>query len=346
MITAGVIGATGYAGSQLVALLASHPEVAITYLASHSYSGCTFGEIYPSLKAICDLPLQQEEIERAAELCDVLFLALPHGMASSKVTEEILAQCVVIDLGADYRLSDSSVYEAWYKTHHPSTHLLAQSVYGLCELHREAIKGAQLIANPGCYTTCSILTLAPLLAKGLVDPASIIIDSASGTSGAGRSEKVDFLFCEVNENYKAYGVATHRHTPEIEQELSRCLGDEVVVQFTPHLVPMNRGILSTCYANLKAGVGEAEIAAAYEAFYHDEPFVHLLGSALPETRFVRSTNVCAIGWRVDGRTGRVIALGAIDNLVKGAAGQAIQNMNIRFGIEETAGLTTAVASPL
>ncbi|HPZ15672.1 MAG TPA: N-acetyl-gamma-glutamyl-phosphate reductase [Sphaerochaeta sp.] len=346
MITAGVIGATGYAGSQLVALLAAHPEVTITYLASHSYSGRTFGEIYPSLKAICDLPLCEEEIEVASNLCDVLFLALPHGMASSKVNEEILARCVVIDLGADYRLSDSSVYAAWYKTDHPTTHLLAESVYGLCELHREAIRGARLIANPGCYTTCSILTLAPLVSHGLIDPSSIIIDSASGTSGAGRSEKIDSLFCEVNENYKAYGVATHRHTPEIEQELSRCQGEAVVVQFTPHLVPMNRGILSTCYANLKSGVSEKEIAASYEAFYGDEPFIHLLGSSLPETRFVRSTNACAIGWRVDNRTGRVIAIGAIDNLVKGAAGQAVQNMNIRFGIDETAGLTTAVASPL
>jgi len=346
MITAGVIGATGYAGSQLVALLSAHRHVTIGYLASHSHVGKHFGEVYPSLALLCNLPLQEEDIEAASQICDVLFLALPHGMASHKVTEEILARCVVIDLGADFRLSDYRVYQSWYQSDHPSSHLLAQSVYGLCELHRRAIRAAQLIANPGCYTTSSILTLAPLLGKALVDPASLIIDSASGTSGAGRSEKVDSLFCEVNENYKAYGVATHRHTPEIEQELSREHGAALVVQFTPHLVPMNRGILSTCYANLKQGVGSDEIESAYDEYYHGEPFIRLMGSSLPETRFVRNTNVCAIGWRVDERTRRVIALGAIDNLIKGAAGQAVQNMNIRFGLDETAGLAVAVASPL
>lgn len=346
MIRAAVIGATGYAGSQLVALLASHPAVSLTYLASHSYSGQYFGSVYPSLEPICNLMLHEEQIEEAAKISDVIFLALPHGMASFKVTSDLLAHCVVIDLGADFRLKDSSVYEAWYKTHHPSTHLLEESVYGLCELHRSAIEKAQLIANPGCYTTCSILTLAPLLSAGLIDHTSIIIDSASGTSGAGRSEKVDSLFCEVNENYKAYGVATHRHTPEIEQELSLLQNKEVVVQFTPHLVPMNRGILSTCYANLKDGVEEGEIGDAYRRFYQGEPFIRLMDRQLPETRFVRSTNVCAIGWRVDERTGRVIAIGALDNLVKGAAGQAVQNMNIRFGIDETMGLSTLVARGL
>ncbi len=346
MITAGVIGATGYAGSQLVALLSAHPHVCLTYVASHSYVGRRFGEIYPSLAPICDLLLKEEDIEEASLECDVLFVALPHGMASHKITEKILSRCVVIDLGADFRLSDRTVYEAWYRCDHPSSHLLSESVYGLCELHRAAIKGARLIANPGCYTTCSILALAPLVGKGLVDPTSLIIDSASGTSGAGRSEKIDSLFCEVNENYKAYGVTNHRHTPEIEQELSLQNGASVVVQFTPHLVPMNRGILSTCYANLKAGVGEAEIRAAYEQYYAGEPFIRLMGSTLPETRFVRNTNVCAIGWKTDDRTGRIIVLGAIDNLVKGAAGQAVQNMNIRFALDETMGLATAVASPL
>lgn len=346
MITAGVIGATGYAGSQLVALLSTHPHVRLDSVASHSHVGKRFGEVYPSLAPICDLPLVEEDIEEASLQCDVLFIALPHSMASHKVTDEILTRSVVIDLGADFRLRERTVYESWYRCVHPSSHLLAESVYGLCELHRSSIKGARLIANPGCYTTCSILTLAPLLGKGLVDPTSLIIDSASGTSGAGRSERIDSLFCEVNENYKAYGVAGHRHTPEIEQELSREHGAPVVVQFTPHLAPMNRGILSTCYANLKAGVGEEEITSAYEEYYQGEPFIRLLGSTLPETRFVRNTNVCAIGWRIDDRTGRVIAIGAIDNLVKGAAGQAVQNMNIRFGFAETAGLATAVAGAL
>lgn len=346
MITAGVIGATGYAGSQLVALLSAHPQVRLAYVASHSYAGKRFGEIHPSLSPICDLILKEEDIEEASLACDVLFVALPHGMASHKITDEILSRCVVIDLGADFRLSDRAVYESWYQCDHPSSHLLSESVYGLCELHRASIKDARLIANPGCYTTCSILALAPLVGKGLVDPTSLIIDSASGTSGAGRSEKIGSLFCEVNENYKAYGVTNHRHTPEIEQELSRENGASVVVQFTPHLVPMNRGILSTCYANLKGGVGEGEIKAAYEEYYQDEPFIRLMGSTLPETRFVRNTNVCAIAWKTDDRTGRVVVLSAIDNLVKGAAGQAVQNMNIRFALDETMGLATAVASPL
>lgn len=346
MITAGVIGATGYAGSQLVALLSAHPQVRLAYVASHSYVGKRFGEVYPSLFPIGDLILQEEDIEEASHVCDVLFVALPHGMASHKISEEILSRCVVIDLGADFRLSDRAVYESWYQCDHPSSHLLTESVYGLCELHRRAIKGARLIANPGCYTTCSILALAPLVGTGLVDPTSLIIDSASGTSGAGRSEKIGSLFCEVNENYKAYGVTNHRHTPEIEQELSLQNGAPLVVQFTPHLVPMNRGILSTCYANLKAGVGEDEVKAAYEEYYGDEPFIRLMGSDLPETRFVRATNVCAIGWKVDERTKRVVAISAIDNLVKGAAGQAVQNMNIRFALGETTGLATSVASPL
>jgi N-acetyl-gamma-glutamyl-phosphate reductase len=346
MIRVGVIGATGYAGSQLVALLAAHPQVEITYLASHSYSGKSFGEIYPSLALLCNLTLQQEDIDQAAELCDVLFLALPHGMASSKVSSDLLARCIVIDLGADYRLKDLATYESWYQCEHPSSHLLAQSVYGLPELHRTAIRGANLIANPGCYTTASILTLAPLVGAQLIDPHSIIIDSASGVSGAGRSEKVDFLYCEANENYKAYGVTNHRHTPEIEQELSLLGGENLLVQFTPHLVPMNRGILSTCYATLKEGVTEAQVASAYHSYYDSEPFVRLMEDRLPETRFVRSTNLCAIGWRVDTRTGRVLAFGAIDNLIKGASGQAVQNMNIRCNLDERAGLSDSVASPL
>ena len=346
MVQVGVIGATGYAGSQLVTLLSGHPQVEISYLASHSYVGKRFSDIYPSMRGACDLILEEENLERASTCCTVLFLALPHGMASKKVTKEILERCIIIDLGADYRLSDSSVYEAWYKSEHESKQLLDDSVYGLCELHREKIKKANLIANPGCYTTCSILTLAPLIAEGLVDPDSLIIDSASGVSGAGRAEKLGSLFCEVNESYKAYSVANHRHTPEIEQELSLLNKERLMVQFTPHLVPMNRGILSTCYADLKDGVQEAEIENAYLKWYKNEPFVRLMGSDLPETRYVRNTNICAIGWKVDQRTRRVIAVGAIDNLVKGAAGQAVQNMNIRCNLEETMGLPSTVAASL
>ena len=346
MLRVGVVGATGYAGSQLVALLSGHPLVEITYVASHSYVGKRFSDIYPSLQGACDLVLEEEDLENASKRCSVLFLALPHTMACKKVTQDILDRCIIIDLGADYRLSDSATYESWYKCEHESKQLLENAVYGLCELHREQIEKANLIANPGCYTTCSILSLAPLVAEGLVDPDSLIIDSASGVSGAGRAEKLGSLFCEVNESYKAYGLTDHRHTPEIEQELSLLNGQSLMVQFTPHLVPMNRGILSTCYANLKQGVGEAEVQSAFEKWYKDEPFIRLMKGALPETRYVRNTNVCAIGWKLDPRTKRVIVLGAIDNLIKGAAGQAVQNMNIRCNLGETTGLPLTVAGSL
>ena len=346
MITAGVIGSTGYAGAQLVSLLANHPHVSLTYLASHSYVGKRFSSIYPSMEGTCDLVMEEEDLEKASKVCSVLFLALPHGLASKLVTKEILSRCVIIDLGADYRLSDASVYEMWYKSEHDSTDLLKEAVYGLSELKRNSISKTNLIANPGCYTTCSILSLAPLVAEGLIDTKTIIIDSASGVTGAGRVERTDSLFCECNESFKAYGVTNHRHTPEIEQELSLLAKAQIIVQFTPHLVPMNRGILSTCYANLKDGVDEEQVGKAFAKWYGNEHFIRLMGANLPETRFVKNTNVTAIGWKVDPRTKRVIVIGAIDNLIKGAGGQAVQNMNIRFGFAENAGLATSVVNPL
>ncbi|MDY0288708.1 MAG: N-acetyl-gamma-glutamyl-phosphate reductase [Sphaerochaeta sp.] len=346
MVTAGVIGSTGYAGAQLVSLLANHPHVSLAYLGSHSYVGKRFSSIYPSMQGGCDLVLEEEDLHKAGELCSVLFLALPHGLASERINSDILKRCVIIDLGADYRLRDEGVYSQWYKTKHGSPHLLPEAVYGLSELKRNEIARANLIANPGCYTTCSILTLAPLVAENLVDTKTIIIDSASGVTGAGRVERTDSLFCECNESFKAYGVTDHRHTPEIEQELSILANRDLVVQFTPHLVPMNRGILSTCYADLKDGVGEEQVRAAYERWYADEPFIRLMGAHLPETRFVKNTNMTAIGWRIDPRTRRVVAIGAIDNLIKGAGGQAVQNMNIRFGLAENSGLATSVTNPL
>ncbi|MGN0905843.1 MAG: N-acetyl-gamma-glutamyl-phosphate reductase [Bullifex sp.] len=340
MIKAGIIGATGYAGSELVRILSSHPDTVITYLGSHSYAGKKYSDIYPFFTGICDMVLSEDSVDKAAEECNVLFLALPHGIASSVVNENILSKCFVIDLGADYRLHDADVYETWYKTEHKSKELLKSAVYGLPELHREEIKNTRLVANPGCYTTCSILTLYPLVRKGLIDISSIVIDAKSGTSGAGRGEKTANLFCEVNESIKAYSVAGHRHTPEIEQELSLASGDSIILDFTPHLVPMQRGILATCYAKLKDGVSADDVSRAYHEAYDGEYFIRL-ASYLPETRFVRNTNRVDIAWKINSRTGRITALGAIDNLVKGAAGQAVQNMNILFGLAETAGLEAA-----
>ena len=285
----------------------------------------------------------EDDISKASDAADVIFLSLPAGLASSMVSEDLLSKCVVIDLGADFRLHSQAVYEKWYRTEHHSPSLLAEAVYGLPELHRIQIVGKRLIANPGCYTTCSILTLHPLLKAGLVEKDGIIIDAKSGTSGAGRGEKLSSLFCEVDESIKPYGVATHRHTPEIEQELSLSAGSGVVVQFTPHLVPMNRGLLSVCYARLKDGVGDDDVAEAY-AIYSGEPFIRLI-DGLPETRFVKGTNMVDISWRIDRRTGNIIAMGAIDNLVKGAAGQAVQNMNIAFGLDESTGLAKGAGCP-
>lgn len=352
MIKAGVVGATGYAGSELVRLLCRHPMVRLVSVGSRSYAGKPFSDVYPNMKGICDLVLSDDDISRASALCDVLFLALPAGIASNSITSELLEQCVVIDLGADYRLSDPAVYEAWYKVKHGSVGLLAQAVYGLCELNRAKIATTDLIANPGCYTTCSILSLTPVLKAGLVKPSSIIIDAKSGVSGAGRSEKLGSLYCECNESVKAYGVANHRHTPEIEEQLSwvasgGASGKGLTLQFTPHLVPMDRGILATCYADLNTGVDAGQVAQAFHDCYAGEPFVRILGEGvLPETRWVKGSNRCDIGWVIDRRTGRIIIIGAIDNLVKGAAGQAVQNMNIRFALDETTGLDAAAAFPL
>ena len=344
MIKAAVMGATGYAGAELVRLLSGHPEAEIVFLASHSYAGRKFSDIYPGMRTVCDITLSDDDIAKAASSgADVLFLALPAGLASSYVTPALLDRMKVIDLGADYRLHSADTYSAWYRTEHHSPELLAEAVYGLVEIHRDEIRGRRLVANPGCYTTCSILTLYPLVRDGLIDPDTIVIDAKSGTSGAGRSEKLGSLFCEVNENFKAYGVVTHRHTPEIEQELSAAAGRDIVLQFTPHLVPMNRGILATCYAKLRPGVSDDDVARAY-SMYKEEPFIRLVDGS-PETRYVKGTNTVDIGWRIDSRTGNIIAMGAIDNLGKGAAGQAVQNMNLLFGLDERTGLQIAAGSP-
>ena len=345
MIKVGIVGATGYAGEQLVWILHNHKEVSIEFYSSHNYADIVFSEIYKNFSGFIDTKcVDMEQAFACLECIDVLFIALPHGKAF-KLTEKALSLGVkVIDLGADFRLNTKEEYEKWYELEHESAGLLDSAVYGLCELNRERIKGCKLLANPGCYPTATILGLAPLLKNKLIDANSIIIDAKSGVSGAGRSASIATLFTECNESIKAYGVASHRHTPEIEQELSKLAGEALMVSFTPHLVPMNRGILSTCYASLKASITSEELQKWYQDFYRSEYFVKILDT-LPETRWVRGSNLCHIGMKLDKRTNRVIIVSAIDNLIKGAAGQAVQNMNIMFGIEETEGLGFLALAP-
>lgn len=339
MIKAGIIGATGYAGAEIVRLLTGHPDAEIVWYGSRSYIEQPYADIYGSMFEIVTNRCDGEDLEKLAESVDVIFTATPQGYLSSVLTESILAKTKVVDLSADYRIRDAARYEAWYKIHHESPQFLEEAVYGLCEINRASIKEARLIANPGCFPTCSILSLYPLVKEGLIDPRGIIIDAKSGTSGAGRGAKVANLFCEVNESIKAYGVTTHRHTPEIEDQLGYACGQEITLTFTPHLVPMNRGILVTAYAPLTEGVTQAMIDDAYARCYQGEPFVRVMpGSRAPETRNVKGSNYADVNAVIDSRTNRVVVMGAIDNLVKGAAGQAVQNMNLLCGLEETEGL--------
>lgn len=346
MIKASVIGATGYAGEELTRLLLRHPDVEVIALGSQTYKNRKFSSIYPNFRGITDLALSTPDLSRYAEASDVVFLALPHGIASRQVTPEILAQTRIIDLGADYRLKDAQVYEKWYNVAHESPRLLTQAVYGLPELHRDAILKTRLVANPGCYTTTSILALAPLCRAGCIEPDSVIVDAGSGVTGAGKALKPENMYCEVDESLKAYGVATHRHTPEIEQELGLLAGRPVRLNFTPHLIPMQRGILATCYARLSQDLSEQELSALYTDFYKNEPFVRFIGSEQPQTKYVKGSNYVDIGVVKDARTGRVIATAALDNLFKGAAGQAVQNMNILFGLRESAGIDMIPACPI
>ena len=335
---ASVIGATGYAGVELLRLLDGHPEVELGVITSESSTGENIAAMYPHLaKRVSRELASMQEIEQIAADSDVIFIALPHGHAMKIGSQLRNSKVRIIDLGGDYRFKDHKVFEEWYKLKHEDP--TANAVYGLTELYREEVKGATILANPGCYTTCSILALVPLFKAGLVETKGVIVDAKSGTTGAGRSLKVGSLYCSVNENFHAYGVASHRHTPEIEQAYSDFAGEEVIIQFTPHLLPVDRGILSTCYANLKQGVTDAQVAKAYNELYDEEFFIRVLGKgACPEIKNVRASNYVDIGWEIDRRTGRIIAMSAIDNLVKGAAGQAVQNMNVMFGIEETTGL--------
>lgn len=346
-VKAGIIGATGYAGEELYRILCRHPGVEITAVTSETYQNRVLGEVYPHLGSHAPLTCGELNAEELAGNADVVFAALPHGLALG-IAPAVLAQGKkFIDFGADFRLREPGVYELWYKHTHSAPELLAEAVYGLPEVYREQIREARLIANPGCYPTASILGALPLLADGLVDPESIIIDAKSGVSGAGRGVSLGVHFSEVNENLKAYSIGgAHRHTPEIEQELSAAAGEPVRVSFTPHLVPMTRGILSTVYGELNVRASAEEIVALYRDYYRDEPFVRIcpLGT-LPETKQVWGSNYCRIGLSVDPRVNRVLVVSAIDNLGKGAAGQAVHNFNLMCGFPETAALDFPAVYP-
>ena len=346
MIKAGIIGSTGYAGQELVRLLLQHPQAEIVWYGSRSYVDKKYYEVYQNMFRIVDEQCLDDNMEELSRQADVIFTATPQGLCASLVNEDILSRTKIIDLSADFRIKDVKIYEKWYGIEHKSPQYIPEAVYGLCEINREDIKKARLIANPGCYTTCSILTMYPLVKEKLVNPNSIIIDAKSGTSGAGRGAKLPNLFCEVNESIKAYGVTSHRHTPEIEEQLSYAAGEDILINFTPHLVPMNRGILATTYADLKPGVTREQVQAAYEKYYKEEYFIRLLEPGIyPETRWVEGSNFVDIGYQLDERTNRIVAMGAIDNLVKGAAGQAVQNMNLLFGLPENTGLMLVPVFP-
>ena len=339
MIKVGIIGATGYAGSELVRILLGHKDVEIKWYGSRSYIDKKYASIYQNFFQLVDATCMDDNMEALADQVDVIFTATPQGLCASLVNEEILSKVKIIDLSADFRIKDVKVYEEWYKLEHKSPQFIEEAVYGLCEINREDVKKARLVANPGCYTTCSILTCYPLVKEGIIDPNTIIVDAKSGTSGAGRGAKVDNLFCEVNENMKAYGVATHRHTPEIEEQLGYACGEKITINFTPHLVPMNRGILATAYASLKKDVTYEEVKAIYDKYYVNEKFVRVLEKDVcPQTKWVEGSNYVDVNFKIDPRTNRIIMMGAIDNLVKGAAGQAVQNMNLMFGLKESEGL--------
>ncbi len=339
MIRAGIIGATGYAGQELVRLLLQHKDAEIVWYGSRSYVDEKFSSVFGNVFQIVEDVCKSDDLHELARQADVIFTATPQGYLAGVLDEEILSSAKVIDLSADYRIKDVAVYEKWYGIEHKSPQFIPEAVYGLCELNREKIAGARLIANPGCYPTCSTLSIYPLAKAGLIDMDTLIIDAKSGTSGAGRGAKVPNLYCEVNENIKAYGVASHRHTPEIEEQLSYAVGRPVTLNFTPHLIPMNRGILITAYAKYKEGATKEEIRRAYEDMYRDEYFVRVLEDGVcPETKWVEGSNFVDVNVKVDERTGRVIMMGAMDNITKGAAGQAVQNMNILFGLDEAEGL--------
>ena len=352
MIKAGIIGATGYAGGELVRILMNHRDVKIVWYGSKSYIDKKYYEVYQNMFQIVEDVCKDDNLAELAEQVDVIFTATPQGFLAGLLTEEILSKVKIVDLSADYRIKDVAVYEKWYGIEHKSPQFIEEAVYGLCEINRDKItEKTRLVANPGCYTTCSILTAYPLVKEGVIDVDTLIVDAKSGTSGAGRGAKVANLFCEVNENMKAYGVANHRHTPEIEEQLGYAGNCRVTINFTPHLVPMNRGILATEYAKLRRKADGSlptyeEIKAVYDKYYKKEKFVRVLEKGVcPETKWVEGSNYVDINFVIDQRTGRIIMMGALDNLVKGAAGQAVQNMNLLFGFPESEGLELVPCFP-
>jgi N-acetyl-gamma-glutamyl-phosphate reductase len=345
MLNVAIIGATGYTGLELARLLSAHPKVKISALTSESKAGMSYSQCFPAFKNKLDLELEALNPDTIAKKASLVFLCLPHQEAMEAAKDFLARGCRVIDLSADFRLSAAEVYEAWYGPHRCHD-LLKEAAYGLPELHREQIKKARLIANPGCYPTSCILGLAPLIKGKWIDLKTIHCDAKSGVSGAGKKADPSILFCEVHEGVKAYKVGQHRHTPEIEQEISRLAGEKVMVSFTPHLIPMDRGILSTLYAQTIRPTDLKILHRLYEDFYKEEPFVRIRPSGeFPDTRDVRFTNYCDIGVHFDDRTGRVVIVSVIDNLTKGASGQAVQNMNLMMGFNETEGLDSTAPLP-
>jgi N-acetyl-gamma-glutamyl-phosphate reductase len=339
-----VLGATGYAGVELLRILIQHPRVELAVATSQQYVGKRVSDIYPALAGRCDLVLQEIQPDKIALEAELAFTALPHETSVEVVVQLIALGRRVIDLSADFRLHDAEIYGRWYSKHR-APQLLTEAVYGLTELHRKAVANARLVANPGCYPTGALLGLAPLFAGKLVK-GTVVIDAKSGVTGAGRSAAVELSYCEVNENFKAYNVGVHRHTPEIEQELSEVAGAPVTVFFAPHLLPLNRGILSTMFVSLNQAPSEEELTSLYQDFYRNEIFVRVRPyGRFPETKEVRGSNDCAIGFRYDARTKQLVVITAIDNLVKGAAGQAVQNMNLMYGWLEDEGMRGTALVP-
>jgi N-acetyl-gamma-glutamyl-phosphate reductase len=350
MIKAAICGGSGYTGAELLRILSGHPEVEITAVTSEKSAGKKVTDLFPHLHKYSYLIYETLDKEKILNKADVFFMALPHAASQEAVDYFFKKGKKVIDLSADYRLSDAAIYEEWYKTPHNYTDTLKKAVYGLPELHREKIKQSNLIANPGCYPTSAILGLYPAIKEGIIDIESIIVDSKSGTSGAGRKADIGFSYCEVNEGFKAYGIAVHRHTPEIEQELSAIAGKKITLNFTPHLVPMDRGIISTMYGKIAEKwlrkAETAEMLSVYKKYYDAEPFVNVLDEGIfPNAKNVRGSNYCEIGLKVNKRTNTLIIVSAIDNLVKGASGQAVQNMNIIMGFKETTALESLAVFP-